>query len=76
MLQAIVIGVVLLAMIVVIPAAMVRHFRQPRDAKTKGHAAVGNALQDLDRLMARPSIEYRIEAENYVQKTDDDQGGE
>jgi hypothetical protein len=78
MLQTIGVGVLLLAMIIAIPASIVLHVRQQRSATTKGKAtaAVGNALQDLDRLMARPSIEYRIEAENYVQKADDDQAGD
>jgi hypothetical protein len=78
LLQAIVLGSILLAMIIALPASIVVHFRQSRDGKNRGKAgtAVGNALQDLDRLVARPSIEYRIEAENYTQKACDDQGGD
>jgi hypothetical protein len=54
------------------------YHKQSRRSYEKGRAsaAVGNALQDLDRLVTRPSVEYRIEAENYVQKADNDQGGE
>src|SRR5436190_21507915 len=37
---------------------------------------VGNAMQELDRLMARPSIEYRIEAENRSHLLEDERGGE
>ena len=36
--------------------------------------AVGNALMELDRLVARPSIEYTVEAETPILKREDDQG--
>jgi hypothetical protein len=78
LLQVIVIGLLLLAVIIAIPASIVAHHRQSRSPHHKGKAgaAIGSALQELDRLVARPSIEYRIETEHTVQKTDDDQGGE
>jgi hypothetical protein len=37
---------------------------------------VGNALQELDRLLARPSMEYRVEAEDTERLTQDENGGE
>ena len=78
LLQAIVIGGILLAIIVAIPASIVAHYRHSRDPKNQGKAgaAIGNALQDLDRLVERPSIEYRMETENYTQQASDDQGGD
>jgi hypothetical protein len=59
LIQVIVVGVLLLATIIAIPASIVFHVRQSRAANVKGKAgaAVGSALQDLDRLMAMPSIE-------------------
>lgn len=44
---------------------------RPRDKAT---VAVGNALQELDRLVARPSIVYKMEAESEVRPVDDDRG--
>lgn len=37
---------------------------------------VGGAMQELDRLLARPSIEHTIEAEKPIRKREDDAGGE
>jgi hypothetical protein len=37
---------------------------------------VGAGLEEIDRLLARPSVEHKIEAENQVQKREDDKGGE
>ena len=37
---------------------------------------VGAGLQEIDRLLARPSVEHQIEIENQTQKREDDQGGE
>jgi hypothetical protein len=42
----------------------------------KTTAALGSALQDLDRLIARPSLEHKVELENKVHKHDNDVGGE
>ena len=44
----------------------------PKDSKTS--AAIGNALQELDRLVARPSVEHKVEAEDHVQATDEHSG--
>jgi hypothetical protein len=77
LMQTVAVGLILLALIVAIPWSIVMSHKQSRRSYEKGRAsaAVGNALQDLDRLVTRPSVEYRIEAENYVQNADDDQGG-
>ena len=39
-------------------------------------AGVGAALQELDRLVTRPSVEYTIETENPVHQREDDTDGE
>ncbi len=36
----------------------------------------GNALIELDRLVARPSVEHVVEAETFTQRREDDEGGE
>ena len=37
-------------------------------------AGVGAAMQELDRVMARPSVEHIVEAENPVLRREDDSG--
>jgi hypothetical protein len=58
---------------------MVDHFRG-RGSQRCGSggisAGAGAALQELDRLVARPSVEHQIEAEQPVLKREDDNGGE
>ena len=78
MLQFVFLVAVLIFMLVAIPASMVSHLRRPRSQRNKHRAgsAVGNALQDLDKLVARPSIEYQIEAEHFVQRADDEKAGD
>jgi hypothetical protein len=44
--------------------------------QSKVTSSIGNALQELDRLLTRPSIEYRIEAEDSDKLSQDDQGGD
>ncbi len=44
--------------------------------KRRSSAAIGSALQELDRLVARPSIEYRIEAEDPDKLIEDEKAGE
>ena len=44
--------------------------------QSKGGSGIGNALQELDRLLTRPSIEYRVEAEDPDKLSQDDKGGE
>ena len=64
-----------LAFVVWIVAARRRMLRSPEYADCGKGAAVGNALQELDRLVARPSIEYKIQAEHPVRQVQDDGGG-
>ena len=42
---------------------------RPKDGKAS--AAIGNALQELDRLVARPSIEHKVEAEQHIEIRDE-----
>jgi hypothetical protein len=50
--------------------------RNSNPARPRSGAVIGNALQELDRLVARPSVEYTAEAETPILKRDDDRGGE
>jgi hypothetical protein len=59
--------------------SMVDHFRRRGSERRGGgglSAGVGAALQELDRLTARPSVEHQIEAENQTLKREDDSGSE
>jgi hypothetical protein len=68
--------------IIVLPAAtvyaIVHHLRtKPGDRPGSGSVAgLGPALQELDRLVARPSAEHTVEAERPIVKRDDDRGGD
>ena len=45
------------------------------ERRTRGGSGIGNALQELDRLVTRPAIEYTVEAETPILKREDDCGG-
>jgi hypothetical protein len=70
-------------MVVVLPIVLIKsaidHFRG-RGSERRGSggisAGVGAAMQELDRLMARPSAEHKFEAEQPVLKREDDSGGD
>jgi hypothetical protein len=57
---------------------LVSFLRNPYRSLGRGKAtgAAGGVLQELDRLLARPSVEHKIEVEQKIQKRDDDVGGE
>lgn len=68
--------------VIVVPICMAisvrQHLREKKRGDGSGHpgrVAVGNALQELDRLISRPSVEYTIEAETPLLKHEDDRGG-
>ena len=69
------------AMLVGLPIILVwttlEHFRgRGSDRRGSGgiSAGVGSAMQELDRLMTRPSVEHQIEAEQPILKREDDSG--
>jgi len=53
-----------------------RNKRRRKNTATRGGTGIGNALQELDRLVTRPAIEYTVEAETPILKREDDRGGE
>lgn len=68
---------------VILPICMVigasQHLRggsRRKGGRRASGGSVGNALQELDRIVARPSIECTIEAETPILKREDDQGGD
>jgi hypothetical protein len=68
---------------VIAPMAMVvsaiAHFREPASKRSGGGAmsnALGASLQELDRLVARPSVEYQLEAEQATLEDNDDSTGD
>jgi hypothetical protein len=50
--------------------------RNSDTAKHRSGAILDNAFQELDRLVARPSVEYTVEAETPILKREDDRGGD
>ena len=80
-LQLIFWSVVAVLALVVTPIAMiwsiVDHLRG-RGSQRKGtggiSSGIGAAMQELDRLMTRPSVEHKIETEHPVLKREDDSG--
>ena len=68
---------------VVVPMAiiwtMIDHFRR-RGSDRPGSggisAGIGAAMQELDRIMTRPSVEHQVEIEQKVLKREDDSGGD
>jgi hypothetical protein len=77
-LLAILIGV---AVLIGVPAALIWgmiDYTRTRASERPGSgsmtAGVGAAMQELDRIMARPSAEHVEQAENPVLKREDDSG--
>lgn len=71
--------------LIVLPIAMVvsawRHLRAVKRGdvnpkRERSRAAIGNALQELDRLVARPAVEFKVEAERPIVRREDDKGGD
>ena len=67
--------------LVVIPISMiwsmVDHLRGRGSHRTGSggvSAGIGSALQELDRIMTRPSVEHKVETENRVLAREDDSG--
>lgn len=67
--------VLILALPVFLACAAVDHVRNSRKRERRGGSAgLGPALQELDRLVARPSVEHTVEAEHRVLRREDDAG--
>jgi hypothetical protein len=68
-----------IALPLILTGSMLNYLRGRGSARCGGggmSAGVGAALQELDRLAARPSIEHQIEVERHTTKRVDDVGGE
>lgn len=82
--QVVFAGLVVVGMFIVAPVWIWRSLRGKSlgefmygpQGKRKSTAAIGSALQELDRLLARPSIEHRIEAEDPDKLVEDEKGGD
>lgn len=82
--KTILLSIAAVAVLVVMPIVMVWAVvdyirgkgRQRRSGGGSVSGFVGAGLQEIDRLMARPSIEHQIEVENQVLKREDDAGGD
>jgi hypothetical protein len=68
----------LLAFVIAMPVWLVMFIRNPYRAmhSDKGSGASGAVLQEIDRLIARPSVEHQVELENKVHERDDNIGGQ
>jgi hypothetical protein len=74
-------GILATVLILALPAFMawaaVDHVRNSRKRDRRGgggSSGVGTALQELDRLVARPSVEHTVEAQHRVLRREDDAG--
>jgi hypothetical protein len=82
--QLVISAVVVLGMFVALPlwlAISLRHhtfgeLMYGKPGERKSTSGVGNALMELDRLLTRPSVEYRVEAEDQDKLSEDEKGGE
>jgi hypothetical protein len=69
--------------LVIVPSMMiwsaVDHLRGRGSERRGGgtfSAGIGAAMQELDRIITRPSVEHQIETEHQTLKREDDSGGE
>jgi hypothetical protein len=72
-------GVVFIGAPIAAVWGIVQHLRTPlsqRPPRTGVSAGFGAALQELDRLVARPSVEHTVETERPIVKREDDEDGE
>jgi hypothetical protein len=70
---------ILIGLPIMLVCTLVQHLRgkgSERHGSGGFSSGIAAAMQELDRLMARPSIEHKVETENQVLKREDDAGGE
>lgn len=69
----IVAAVVLVALPIGMIWTFVHRLRHPHRERRGGSSGyvLGSAMQELDRLVARPSAEHVLEAENRIERRDD-----
>jgi hypothetical protein len=75
----VVIALVVVGLPIVLIGSMISYFRGKGSERRGGGgmtAGVGAAMQELDRIMARPSVEHQVEAENQTLRRDDEAGSE
>jgi hypothetical protein len=72
-----------IAVLVIVPVvmiwSMIDHFNTRGSERTGSggiSAGIGAAMQELDRIMTRPSAEHQLETEQPVLKREDDNGDE
>jgi hypothetical protein len=82
-LQTILLSIAAVAILIGLPIVLVASFVgfiRGKGSERRGGGGVssfvGAGLQEIDRIMARPSIEHQIEAEHQVPKREDDKGGD
>jgi hypothetical protein len=75
-------SVLAVGLILLVPAVLVWSaidYVRGRGSERRGggtfSAGIGAAMQELDRVMARPSVEHQIETEHPTRRRDDDAGG-
>jgi hypothetical protein len=79
LLLLIVAGVVLIGVPIVLIGSAIAHVRtraSERPGSGSQTAGLGAAMQELDRLVARPSAEHVVEAQNPALRREDDEAGE
>lgn len=67
-------AIVMLSILLGAPFVWLLSFvRHPYSSMARGRstAAVGNILQEIDRLIARPSVEHKVETEQTTHNRDD-----
>jgi hypothetical protein len=77
-------AVVMLLLFVGIPLCLVfslrrrslAEFMYGRRGERRSMSAIGSSLLELDRLLSRPAVEYRVKMDDQAQAVKDEHGGE
>jgi hypothetical protein len=76
--------VIMLVLFVGIPLCLVCSLRRRslgefmygRRGERRSMSAIGSSLLELDRLLSRPAVEYRVKMDDQAQAVKDEHGGE